>query len=659
MGGGESIVSVLQALYDSYNIAHEGNIVDKTEDIGQQTVLLPVYHSNKRSNGNDIIQVTLTSDGDYIKAGWVPKDEYIIFPVTERSIVRSRGIAPHPLSDELSYVSNELNLDKHECYVEELELWNEFMQRGHVNLTFEAIYRYVIKETILADVINGILGNTPYFVDERNVVNYIDDKQTEKKWQIEKTFITFIVETQNELQKNLSVSTDKDLHNSYISYVRSINMEKPKKRCNISNELTYCAKSHRGMLGNAKLISVSNNNETYYGRFSSGEEIVSVGYEVSQKTHLMLKYLLENDNNSRWLGETSYLVNWFSDDIPNNEGIKLTNAISIDEDDDLDLENDDEIVSLGGETSKELNDYISGRGRKVSSGSKFYIMIIDKISNGRISIKYFREMPKSDLYKRVEEWYHSTKWSVYVPKLKKTVQQSPSIYRLADYVMGLEIRDMTTKIACKNKKLRTKTVERLIPCILDGKKLPLDVVRKMYYNLCKRNSYGSTWNSLVEVGCSIMKKYNIDYKKKGEVNKVLDKENNDRSYLYGRLLAVYEKLEGDVLNISSNKGDGGNRSTNAERLWTVYTKTPARTLMILEDKTRPYKERLQKSNPGSHIFYERLIGVIVNKLSGCLYFNENKNNPLNEDFIFGYYAQRQDFYKKRNENNKQIEEIVD
>ena len=71
MGGGESIVSVLQALYDSYNIAHEGNIVDKTEDIGQQTVLLPVYHSNKRSNGNDIIQVTLTSDGDYIKAGWV------------------------------------------------------------------------------------------------------------------------------------------------------------------------------------------------------------------------------------------------------------------------------------------------------------------------------------------------------------------------------------------------------------------------------------------------------------------------------------------------------------------------------------------------------------------------------------------------------------
>lgn len=653
MGGGDSTVSVLQALYDSYNIALEGNLVDRTEDIGQQTVLLPVYHSNKRSNGNDIIQITLTSDGNFIKADWIPKDEYIIFPVTERSIVRARGIAPHPLSDELSYLSNELNLGKHECYVEELELWNEFMQRGHVNLTFEAIYRYVIKETILADVINSILGNIPYFIDEKNVVNYIDEKQTEKKWQIEKTFITFIVENQNELQKNLSVSTDKDLHNSYISYVRSINMEKPQKHCNISNELTYCAKSHRGMLGNAKLISVSNNNETYYGRFTSGEEIVNIGYEVSQKTHLMLKYLLENSNNSRWLGETSYLVNWFSDDIPNNEGLKLTEAISVDGDDDLDLEYYNEIVSLGGGTSKELSDYLSGGGRKVSTVSKFYIMIIDKISNGRISIKYFREMSKSDLYKRVEEWYHSTRWSVYVPKLKKIVQQSPSIYRLADYVMGMETEDKTTKITCKNKKLRTKTVERLIPCILDGKKIPLDIVRKMYYNLCKKNSYGVTWNSLVEVGCSIMKKYVIDYKKKGEVSELLNEECNDLSYLYGRLLAVYEKLEADVLYEKSNKTNNeGRRSTNAERLWTVYIKTPARTLMILENKIRPYKERLQKSKPGSYIYYEQLISSIINCIVENVDFEAEKNKPLDENFIFAYYAQKQDLYKKPIKNKE-------
>ena len=101
---------------------------------------------------------------------------------------------------------------------------------------------------------------------------------------------------------------------------------------------------------------------------------------------------------------------------------------------------------------------------------------------------------------------------------------------------------------------------------------------------------------------------------------MLEENNKDRSYLYGRLLAIYEKLEADTLYSGTN--EVGNRSTNAERLWTAYTKTPARTLMILEEKIRPYKERLQKGKPSSYIYYERLIGKIINDLSG----NENFDN---------------------------------
>ena len=106
-------MSVLRALYDTYNAALDANLVDKTEDINQQTIILPLYHSNKRSNGNDIVQITITNEGQFIKADWVPKDEYIIFPVTESSIIRSSGPAPHPLCDELSYLSKEINKNKH------------------------------------------------------------------------------------------------------------------------------------------------------------------------------------------------------------------------------------------------------------------------------------------------------------------------------------------------------------------------------------------------------------------------------------------------------------------------------------------------------------------------------------------------------------------
>ena len=650
-------MSVLRALYETYNTALRANLVDRTEDIGQKTVLLPVYHSNKRSNGNDIIQITLTACGDFIKAEWVPKDEYIIYPVTEQSIIRSSGIAPHPLCDELSYLSKEINPEKHEKYLQEIDSWKEFMQQGQINPTFEAITNYIYKETILGDVIRGILGNTSYHIDETYVVHYHAENQKEKQWKLEKIFVTFLVENLNALQKNNSVTSDQQLHINYIDYIRYINKNKPKKYCNISKELTYCATLHRGIMGNAKIISISNHNETYYGRFSTGEEVVCIGYEASQKIHLMLKYFLENKNNSRWLGETSYLINWFSDDIENNEGLQLTNTISTYEDTDSDLEDDEEMVSLGGQPSKALNDYLTGRESMISPDSKFYVMIIDKINNGRVSIKYFREIAKSDLYQRVKGWYESTRWSYFNPKLKKYMQQSPSIYRLTDYIMGMEIEEKkTTKVSCKNKSLRAKTVERLIPCILEGKRIPIDLVRKMYYNLCKRSSYGDTWNSLVQVGCSIFKKYKIDYQMKDEVNELLEEKNQDRSYLYGRLLAVYEKLEADVLETGSKKGDdgkqfkdSGNRSTNAERLWTVYTKTPARTLMILEDRIRPYKERLLKNKPSSHIYYERLIGSLVNNLAENASFEDEKNNPLDENFIFGYYAQKQDFYRKRNE----------
>ena len=133
---------------------------------------------------------------------------------------------------------------------------------------------------------------------------------------------------------------------------------------------------------------------------------------------------------------------------------------------------------------------------------------------------------------------------------------------------------------------------------------------------------------------------------------MLDDNNKDLSYLYGRLLAVYEKLETDVLYAGSKDKDSGNRSTNAERLWTVYTKTPARTLMILEEKVRPYKERLQKSKPSSYIYYERLISSIINNLYENENFEDQKNKPLSEDFIFGYYSQKQDFYKKKTEETE-------
>lgn len=653
-------MSVLNALYLTYNNALINDMVDRTDLLNQQTVLLPVYHSNKKSTGaNDIIEITLSENGDFIKAEWVPKDQIIIFPITENSIIRAgKVIAPHPLCDELSYLAKEFDSEKHNEYIKNLNDWIVYMEERNCNRLLRIVSRYIFKETIYQDCINNLFSGLNYQINNDFSITINPQEKSEKVMQLEKTFITFKVETESSISQNLTVSTNREIHQNYIDYVRYNNEKQLQTQCDISGEVTYCVSRHRGLLGNAKLISISNHNETYYGRFDSGDEVVHIGYEVSQKIHLMIKYFLENHENRKQLGDSSYLINWFSDDIGNTEIVKLTNTISpYDDVDDEDIDEDITPKTLGGGISSAINDYITGKKRDVDQEGKFYLMILDKIVNGRISVKYFKELPKSDLFERVEKWYQTASWPFYSVKSKHESPRTPSLFLFADAIFGNE--NSKGYIECKAEKLRTKTVERLLPCILEHKKIPLDLKNRMFENLCKRSSYHKTWNLVLYVGCSILKKYQLDYQIRKEVKDVLELDKQERSYLYGRLLAVYEKLEQDALRTNFSE-DSENRITNAERLWTAYTKMPARTLQILEEKIRPYKERLKKNHYGNAIYYDKLTTTIMNQLGDLDNFTIEKNKPLNEEFIFGYYGQKQEFYKKREtqqiNDNKENEE---
>ena len=398
-----------------------------------------------------------------------------------------------------------------------------------------------------------------------------------------------------------------------------------------------------------------------------------MGYETSQMIHLMLKYFLENKQNKRQIGKASFLVNWFSDDIGNEEGSDVLGKFSPDEpintdsqrsqedsdEDDIPEDDDDNQEDFGGLESSAINDYLSGKLHSVNPYGKFYIMIIDKISNGRISIKYFREMPKSDLFQRVSNWYTQTCWE-FPHKGPRKAKETPSLFQYANTVFGLE--NNQGYMECKNEKLRTKTVERMLPCILEQKRLPLDIKNRMFANLCNRNSYNKTWNYVLSVGCSVFKKYKID--RKEEVNEMLDETNQGRSYLFGRLLAVYEKLERDVLSAkdpqkpadSNGKEKKGGRATNAERLWSAYAKRPERALKILEDKVKPYKEIMLKNNYGRVRYYESIMMKAFDLIRESETYERDRNRALDEDFVFGYYAQKKELYSSKNKKQENQEE---
>lgn len=117
----------------------------------------------------------------------------------------------------------------------------------------------------------------------------------------------------------------------------------------------------------------------------------------------------------------------------------------------------------------------------------------------------------------------------------------------------------------------------------------------------------------------------------------LDAERGDRSYQFGRLLAVYEKIERDTFD-SDEK-----REPNAMRLQFVYCNRPMHYAFELEKQMeRAYIPRL---SPGTRVFYKNLIGEIMDKIQ---HFPESEwDKPLGDTYLPGYYLQRRSLYPRR------------
>ena len=150
----------------------------------------------------------------------------------------------------------------------------------------------------------------------------------------------------------------------------------------------YCSPKHRGMMGTAKIIG-GGHRETHIGRFREVEEIVKIGFETSNKIHNMLKFLLENKNTSIIMGggmDGGKLLTWFSNDIYNNRKTNplkpMSSLINL-------IEEEESDFVLEGEFTKKLLNKAKGLYQNLNGKEKVYLLMLDKISNGRISIKYF------------------------------------------------------------------------------------------------------------------------------------------------------------------------------------------------------------------------------------------------------------------------------
>ncbi|MDY5729956.1 MAG: type I-C CRISPR-associated protein Cas8c/Csd1 [Eubacteriales bacterium] len=608
-------MSVLTNLLKAYETMEQMGKVGKCH--GNDTVLLPIYHNSIRANKNNVVDLCIDTNGNVVQASF-PDESKFIFPVTEDSVARSSGIAPHPLMDSAKYIIASIAYPRyHAAYLQELNAFFEQVNSGEVKSFLQSIINFVANTKNLAQIV-ACLFNAENTEIHGAIVKYINEKGKNAEFDFSDVFIVFsVVDAFGEI---VEASRYKALQQAFIQYINSqadVNVGV----CNISGQLEPLTEKHRGLLGMAKVISVSNNKETYFGRFKTGSDIIKIGRKSSDKIHLMLKYFLENDNSKRWLGDSLYLINWFSDDIENQNAFDLQSVVS-------------------GENSEIGNLFVNPSKSLPYIDESYYAMLVDKSSKGRISIRYYKQLQKSQLLQNVLNWQKNYVWEVFNKEKKSYVPWIPSLYYILYTAYGIEQNE---KLEIGKEKFAKDQFQNIIVSILENKPLPTNIVNALSQNIRNRQKYDTQWNSVVRVALAILSKNHKE-------NMFMREEaKQTRSYLYGRLLAIYEKVENDVLKVKNTGGDI--RSSNASRLWNAYVNKPNATMMTLEMKTKSYENTMAASKELRGYYYKlhKAKADIFRLLEEMA--DARSNAPLDDDFIFGYYAQTKDFYtKKENEN---------
>ena len=231
-------MNLFQMLLKTYEYAESENLVDRLIDPKIPTIM-PLYHSNRKSAGKlDIVELTISKDGKYVDGRFLDKDEYIVFPVTEESAVRTANSCPHPLFDNFEYVAGTFvtspkkrnkDRDKHEDYLENLEPFIEY-EKEHPNPILHAIFTYVKNGDVKKDVLDVIKKTTDgehYSIGHSEENGIIDedkiywDKEEKGKIKrfdlaLDKIFVTIHVEIPGIITRSQLAT---NLHQYYVDYI--------------------------------------------------------------------------------------------------------------------------------------------------------------------------------------------------------------------------------------------------------------------------------------------------------------------------------------------------------------------------------------------------------------------------------------------------------
>jgi CRISPR-associated protein Csd1 len=250
-----------------------------------------------------------------------------------------------------------------------------------------------------------------------------------------------------------------------------------------------------------------------------------------------------------------------------------------------------------------------------------------------MAITFYRELTGSEFLARIERWHTDFAWHQNFGKDKHFVG-APAPHDIAEASYATRLG--TTGELRVDEKLCKILTERLLPCIVDGQPIPRDIVESAIRKVCNRVSFKKDkngkqweWEKFLGIACGL---YRGAFKNEG-YEMALETDRRSRDYLYGRLLAVAEHIEGRALYVAGEK-----RDTTASKLMQRFADRPASTWRIIEPALKPYISRLRAKRAGFMFEMDKLLDEIISGFIGDDFLDDSK---LSGEFLLGYHCQRQ------------------
>jgi CRISPR-associated protein Csd1 len=546
-------------------------------------------------------------------------------PCTEKSAARTNGAEAYPLCDKLEYVAADFanytegkKLD--EKYTAYISLLGKWANSEYSNQKIKSIYNYVKQGTLSKHILKH------FNVLEKDASAWLQEKN--------KGFVRWEINIPNTAENRTWV--DPEIQQLWIAYYVK-NCPNHKGFCYISGETSVIGELHGQKIRNAgdgtKLISSNDDkNYTFRGRFTDADQACQIGMEVSVKAHNALRWLIKKQG--AVIGNGLTIVSWCS--TADIQPLLINGPEDYFPLDDIDSDMSDPDIAYSTLENSALAIKIRLRGyfQDIPESDKILIMGMNAATPGRMSILLYREFTKTDFFEAQEYWYKHLEWFCsYIRKEDKKLIRgisTPSLEEIVKTAYGGHLND----------NMKASTVQRLLPCIIDKSAIPSDIE-----GLCfNRASRLGTLDRIerektLETACAVIK-YNLYARKGKEFTVGLEEDRRDRDYLYGRLLAVADKVERAALEARSE-----DRESNAVRYMQRFSKYPCSTWKLLyTEKLPPYLKQL---NPGLRGWYE---GIIQNISDKFIVEEFVSDKALSGEFLLGYHCQQKDFWRKRDKD---------